>query len=182
MTLHKGSQGTTSQGTTGKTESLLVKDVMTRDVHTCSPKDNLHRAAKLMWDGDIGCVPVVEAGSRLVAMITDRDLCMAAYHKDARLHELFVSEAMSRTVYFVRESQPIAAVEETMRERQVRRVPVVDEQQRLVGIVSLNDLALHQGDRRNGEIASEEVAETLKAVCEPHRKDAAEGSRITAGT
>lgn len=147
-----------------------LKDVMTREVLTCSPEDRLSRAAQLMWDGDVGTIAVVEA-SRPIAMLTDRDLCMAAFHRDARPSELRVRDAMSRELYCVRVDEPLEQVERTMRERQVRRVPIVDAENRLIGIVSLNDIALDQG-----AISDAAVSETLRAVCEPHRNRAHQAS------
>jgi CBS domain-containing protein len=112
-----------------------------------------------MWAHDCGSLPVVDAGGRVVAMVTDRDICMAAYTQGKRLSSIHVATAMSKTVATCNaEDAPIAA-ERQMREKQVRRMPVVDNQHRLVGIVSLNDIVLEPS------LSVGEMAATLAAIC-----------------
>jgi CBS domain-containing protein len=141
---------------------------MTTSVRTCRPDDSLASVAKLLWDGDCGCAPVVEDGEHLVGMITDRDICMATGLSGCSPSSLSVSDTMSTTVHACRPHDPVSAAERLMQINQVRRLPVVDAEERLVGILSLNDIArAYAGEKPSGAGAVEarEVAETLAAVC-----------------
>lgn len=141
---------------------------MTRKVHTVDIKSSLRAAATIMREEDVGAVPVVE-GRRVVGMITDRDICLAAERTNRPLSEQRVSRVMSRAVHTCLPDEPIIDVEERMRRRQVRRLPVTDEDRRLLGILSLNDIALASRNVREGGITRDEVARTLAGICE-HRQ------------
>jgi CBS domain-containing protein len=144
---------------------VQVRQLMTKtDVQTCTPDDCLDTAARLLWEGDIGVLPVV-SGTRTVGVITDRDICMAAYTQGRPLRELQVASAMSRQVYGVRPETPLSEATLIMREHQVRRLPVLDQENKLVGLLSLNDLA-RDAARARAKVSMKEVAETLAAVCE----------------
>lgn len=84
---------------------MKVEQLMTRNPKTCGPDEPLEAAARLMWDHDVGCVPVVDKG-QVVGMITDRDVCMAAYIEGARLNTVPVSRAMSTTVRSCKAGEP----------------------------------------------------------------------------
>jgi CBS domain-containing protein len=144
------------------TRPATVEDVMTQGATTCSPDATLADAAKIMWDRDCGFVPVTDDGGVLRGVVTDRDACMAAYTRGLPLSAIPVASAMSSDVACVRGDDPLARAHDLMRERRVRRLPVVDERRRVVGVLSLNDLAVHAG-RRDPE--PREVAGTLGAVC-----------------
>jgi CBS domain-containing protein len=141
---------------------MLVGQLMNRDVKTCAPEDTLDVAAQLLWDHDVGVITVV-SGARVVGMITDRDICMAAYTQGRPLRELTVSSAMSKELHSARADTPVSDAMRLLRERQIRRLPVVDEQGRLQGVLSLNDLA-REGVRPRTKLAPHEVVETLAAV------------------
>jgi CBS domain-containing protein len=154
---------------------MNVSQIMSRNVVTCRPEDGLDQAARAMWEHDIGCLPVVGTDGRVVGMITDRDVCMAAYTQGRPLAEIPVSTAMSREVHSCLESDGLIEAEEIMRSHKVRRLPVTNGGGGLVGMLSLNDLALEaarEQGRRARELSGEEVAATLAAVCE-HRGSAA---------
>jgi CBS domain-containing protein len=104
-------------------------------------------AARIMWEHDCGIVPVVDAEGRPVGIVTDRDLCMAAYTRNEPLSRMPVRDVMAREIHCCRTDDDESAVHAAMRAYQVRRLPVVDADGRLQGIVSLNDLALR---RRTG--------------------------------
>ena len=145
---------------------------MTRDVATCGPADSMEKAARLMWERDCGAVPVVGTDGRLVGMVTDRDLCMAALTRERMLSEMPVSDAMSKDVARVRANEGAEAAHGAMREWRVRRVPVVDGEDRVVGIVSLNDLCLaaERGSAPDMRTRRRDVTATLARVCE-HRPE-----------
>ena len=154
---------------------MKIRDFMTQGVHTVRPDDTLETAAGRMWAHDFGSLPVIDARGRVVAMVTDRDICMAAYTQGKRLSSIPVATAMSKTVTTCNaEDAPIAA-ERQMREKQVRRLPVVDNQHRLVGIVSLNDIVLEAVGSNtkdtNRDLSVKEMATTVAAICR-HRDTA----------
>ena len=142
---------------------MKIRDLMTRTVHTCHADATLAEAAGLMWRHDFGFLPVVDASGRLVGAVTDRDLCMAAYTQGVPLSGSRVSTAMSRGILCCTADEDVREVEEAMSRRQVRRVPVVDAAGRVVGVVSLNDLAVHAADVRDND-EKVALAETLGAI------------------
>lgn len=154
---------------------MKVDRLMSRPAVTCSVTETAHRAAQLMWDSDIGCVVVLDAGDRLVGIITDRDICMAAFLRGRSLSQIIVGEVMSRNVAVVREDARVGMAEALMRSKRVRRLPVVDVKDRLLGLLSLNDVARaaqQQRGRRMPDVAGDEVITTLGAICEPRRLSA----------
>jgi CBS domain-containing protein len=150
---------------------MKVEQIMSRPALTCSVHDTANRAAQLMWEADIGCVVVVD-DERLTGIITDRDLCMAAYTRGATLAHIRVGEVMTRNVAVVRQDDRLGMAEALMRSKKVRRLPVVDTKDQLVGLLSLNDVARaaqQQRGRRVPEVPGDEVIATLGAICEPRR-------------
>ena len=151
---------------------MNVEQVMTTDVMTCRPGDNLNSAARIMWEHDCGCVPVVDDNERVVGMITDRDICMAAYTQGRPLQALGVAGAMSRSVCCCKPADRLETAEELMRTHQVRRLPVMDDQGRLVGILSLGDLARQAkpGGARKGKsaVGVADIGQVLNTISQPH--------------
>lgn len=116
-----------------------VAEIMSKDTKLIGPTDTIQRAAQLMKETDCGILPVQD-GDRLAGMITDRDIairCIAA----GRGPDTKVSEAMSEEVLYCYDGDDITDVCQNMAENQVRRLPVMNQDKRLVGIVSLSDLA-----------------------------------------
>ena len=122
---------------------MKVKELMTKDVVSCKPSCSLAEVAKFMWDYDCGIVPVVNEEGRVLGVITDRDICMAAYTRGVLLRELTVASAMSKNVQSCSPESRITEVERLMKGAQIRRLPVVDAVGSLVGIITLGDIALH---------------------------------------
>ena len=149
---------------------MNVEEVMNRKVHTCRPEDSLKVPAKLMWEQDVGCIPVVDLETRPVGMITDRDICMSCYFTGKALDQQDVRQAMARKVHAARLGQSVESAEELMGSKQIRRLPVVDKSGKLVGILSVNDLALAAGEER--AVKSDEVAATLASICQPRHRAA----------
>jgi CBS domain-containing protein len=157
---------------------MRVDQLMTRQVQSCGPDDMLDRAAQIMWDNDIGCLPVCsgDGANRVVGVITDRDICMSAMFKRKPLRELRVSDAMAHQVLTCRPSDSLTEVERIMREARIRRLPAVDAQGALLGMVTLADLAreaARESTAGKQEITEMEVGDTLAAICEPRRQLAA---------
>lgn len=131
---------------------MKVSETMTEEVLCCASDSHLNDAAHLMWERDCGFVPVTERESgRLVGVVTDRDLCMAAYTKGRPLHEIPVHEVMSREVVAVRAEEDVARAFDLLRRHQLHRLPVLDARGELVGVVSLTDLARTAERRRAPE-------------------------------
>ena len=107
---------------------MRVEQLMTRDVKVCRAEETLSRAAQLMWEHDCGCVPVTgtNGDGRLVGIITDRDIAMAAYTQGWPLSAIPVSTAMEKEVIACHADDVINRAEAFMRERKVRRLPVLD--------------------------------------------------------
>jgi CBS domain-containing protein len=149
---------------------MVIADLMSRNVATCREADRLDAAARLMWDLDIGCVPVVDDRHHVIGIITDRDICMATYTQGKPPQQVLVREAMAREVYSCLPDDNLPEAEEIMRRRRVRRLPVVDLDGRLVGLISLNDLAresVRQQTRVQKDLTPLDVSATLAAICQP---------------
>jgi CBS domain-containing protein len=147
-----------------------VSDVMSRNVVACAEHDTLATAARLMWDADCGGLPVLDADRRPIGFITDRDICMAAYTQGGALESLRVASAMSRSPECCGLDDTISSVEERLRTRKIRRMPVVDSTGRIVGVITLADIARDIERRAVGVRLGAEEAEvnrTLAAICEP---------------
>ncbi len=147
-----------------------VHDAMRTRVHVCAPEDTLARAAQLMWEKDLGCLPVCGPGRKALAMLTDRDISMAAFMQWKHLAETSVESAMSRGLCACSPDDELGRAESIMRANQVRRLPVVDAQGVLVGLLSLGDVARYvrqRSPRGDGSLTQQRLAETFAAICEP---------------
>jgi CBS domain-containing protein len=127
-------------------QTMRVSKVMTRDVETMSPDHSIEDAARMMLALDSGFLPVGEA-DRLVGTITDRDIAVRAV-AEGKDPSTKVSEIMTHDVRYCFEDEDTAHVAKNMGEQQVRRLPVVDRNKRLVGIISLADIAREEADPR----------------------------------
>ena len=151
---------------------MKVEQLMRRDVKMCGARETLNRAAQLMWENDCGCLPVVGDDGQAVGMVTDRDVCMAAYTQGGPLSGLCVPSAMARGVRACRPTDTIEAAERIMRAAQVRRLPVIDAEGRIVGLLSLNDIAREVARERSSakgrrEAGGEALAGTLATISTP---------------
>lgn len=158
---------------------MYVRDLMTRNPATCSPRDSLNRAAQLMWDGDHGVVPVVDETGRVLGMITDRDVCMSAYMTGQPLGAIPVADAMSKSLFTCAPDDTLEAVRSILEKQTVRRLPVVNRSGELVGVLSLSDIAREaarkSADGKEG-LSRADVATTLAAICRPRKSVVAEDS------
>lgn len=151
---------------------MKVRDLMTTLVGTCRAFDGADSAARVMWEQDCGSVPVVDEDGAVQGMVTDRDLCMAAYTQGRALRDIRVSSAMSEHLWWCRPDDDVDDAARLMREHQVRRLPVVGAGNRLVGIVSLSDLAREarvegKARVRKRDVAYAGVGKTLGAISSP---------------
>ena len=157
---------------------MRVEQLMTRHVETCRPEDSLHRAAEVMWKRDCGALPVVsgDGGSaQVVGMLTDRDVCMAAYMQGRPLWELTVAGAMSERLCSCRSTDAIGVALKIMETNQIRRLPVLDAGDRLVGMLSLADVS-HEAAREHGlrdpQVTDAALAQALDAIATSRRSGA----------
>ena len=128
---------------------MLVSEAMTHDVRLANPTQTIREAARMMADIDAGAVPVQE-NDRLVGMITDRDIAVRAVAA-GKGPDTPVRDVMSQEVKYCYDDEDMDHVAKNMADIRVRRLPVVNREKRLVGIVSLGDVALKQGERPAGK-------------------------------
>ena len=119
---------------------MKIRDVMTPDIEVVTPDDTLKTAVQLIADLDCDALPVSE-DDHLIGVITGRDIAVQVVAKNRAGHEITVREAMSPDVLYCFENEPIKAVARKMSEWWVRRLPVVKQNKRLIGTVSLADMA-----------------------------------------
>lgn len=146
---------------------MRVHEVMSRPVETCHRSTNLAEVVTKMWKGDCGVVPVVDGAQRLVGLLTDRDICIALATRHRRADELTAGEVMRERVITVEPHQDVKEAMQVMARERIRRLPVLGEDRRVVGLLSVNDLILHVRSRtRTGsEPAISDLLETLQAIC-----------------
>lgn len=135
-----------------------IADIMTRGIRTMAPEDTVTAAAQAMSELDVGAMPVCD-GARLVGMVTDRDIVVRGVAEERVGAPL--REVMSEGVLYCHEDDTVESALASMRSQQVRRLPVVDRERRLVGMVSLGDLAT------KAEEADDEAADALRGISEP---------------
>jgi CBS domain-containing protein len=143
---------------------MLVKDVCARDVKACGPEESLVQAAAAMWSFDCGILPVIDDDRRLLGVVTDRDICMAAATRDQRASRLLVREVLTVDPVVCGPHEDLSAVLARMAGAQLRRLPVVDVDGTLLGKLSICDVL------RREDLAPEALR-TLRAIAEPRRRD-----------
>lgn len=144
---------------------MNVEHLMNQPAITCRPSDNLNTAAQLMWEYDFGALVVVdEDEGKVVGMITDRDICMAAYTQGKPLCEISVNGAMSHQVFACHREETLEDVESSMSDHQVRRLAVVDDAGRPVGVIAANDIVRHAASSARTQRADRDAIQTLAAI------------------
>lgn len=156
--------GSMERGSSRGGGTQKVRDIMTRNPECVMQQDDLQRVSKLMLQHDVGALPVVESreNRKVIGMITDRDIVVRVIAEGKDVTRATVSDAMSSGVATVSENDSMDRVFSVMSEKKVRRVPVVDEQNQLVGIVAQADVALESRDQ-------EKVIDTVEEISEPKR-------------
>lgn len=160
MLVQQAAAGGLSESETKERSMTCVSEVMTRDAATVSPTQSLRDAARLMSDLNVGALPVCD-GTRLIGMLTDRDIVVRAVSMGVPPDEA-IEGVVSGPATWCYEDDDVSAVQKKMEDAQIRRVPVVDREKRLVGIVALGDLAT---------AADGAMSSTLGAVSAPSRPD-----------
>jgi CBS domain-containing protein len=145
---------------------MKVKDVMTKDVRICGINDNLSTAARTMSVNDCGILPIVNNQGTVVGVLTDRDICMTAGSKDQVPSSISVADVMMRQLYSCLPEADIREALQIMRQKKVRRLPVLDAKGNLCGILSLDDVAVKtRAADKPAELSAEDVEITLDAIC-----------------
>jgi CBS domain-containing protein len=139
---------------------LRCRDIMTRNVTTCQRNTPIAEAARIMRDEDVGALPVVGEDGRVEGIVTDRDLVVSGLTSDRPEAELRVEDCMSTDLFTANQNDRIVDVIREMGDHQVRRIPIVDGRNRLVGIIAMADIAT-QTDK------DMELAEALEDVSKP---------------
>ena len=141
---------------------MQVQEIMSTAVECCTPGDTAQRAASFMRDADAGAIPVIASKDNptVIGVVTDRDLCMDVVAAGRDPHQVHVQQCMTREVVTCRPDDDTDIVADMMAEKQIRRVPVVNEDNTIVGIVSLSDIA-------RSATSAAEVGEILNDILEP---------------
>jgi CBS domain-containing protein len=159
---------------------MKVKDVMTPNVKTIWLTESLADAAQLMWENDCGVLPIIKE-TKVVGLITDRDVCMGSAMKGRNPSAISVEEVMTGQVYAVSPEDNIDQALQLMQQHQIRRLPVINPEGELEGIVSMNDVVLHAKapDAAGDSIGYVDVVKTYQAICQ-HPVPAAASSSVSA--
>lgn len=147
---------------------MKVKDVMTVDPVAIWLTESLASAAKSMWENDCGIMPIIKDGRKVVGVITDRDICMATAVRNRPESTISVEEVMSGKMFSVKPDDDIHSALQLMQDHKVRRLPVMDEEGELKGMLSMNDIVL-KAQETNGKkppVTFHDVVKTYKAICE----------------
>jgi CBS domain-containing protein len=155
---------------------MKVEDVMTRDVEFCTPETNLAAAAMQMWDRDCGVLPVVDDQRKVIGMITDRDICMKAATKHQDISAIKVEELTFRPIHTCKPEADIGDALDTLQRAFVRRLPVVNDEGKLEGILSVSDILRHSRekvDKLTPGVTYADVVATFKVISAPRSRVAA---------
>ena len=148
---------------------MKVKEIMTPNAKAIWLTESLADAAQLMWENDCGVLPIIKDGRKVIGMITDRDICMAVAMRDRNPSSVSVEEVMTGQVYSVNPEDEVDQALEAMQEHKIRRLPVVNAEGELEGILSMNDVVLN-AKTSDGTIGSSidygDVVKTYQAICQ----------------
>lgn len=140
---------------------MQIKDIMTKTVKVIPANAMVRDAAKLMKDIDSGFIPVIDADN-VIGVITDRDIVLRSTAEGRNPNETTVEEVMTKEFFFLYEDEDVKEAAKVMSERQVRRLPVVNRQEELVGILSLGDLLVDTSDEKLSGKALEDISKPAK--------------------
>ncbi|MGD8566833.1 MAG: CBS domain-containing protein [Gammaproteobacteria bacterium] len=147
---------------------MNVSDIMSKDVGTCSADSDLESVAKIMWDKNCGSIPVLDSSNNLVGIITDRDIAMGCALNHKAEWELKTNDILNnRSLFTCRSDEDIKNALQLMSDHHIRRLPVIDSNGQLQGVLSIDDIiSLAQED--NSELSFRDTMNTLKQVCTHH--------------
>jgi CBS domain-containing protein len=146
---------------------MKVKHVMMGTPYYCQLDTNLGSAAELMWVGNCGFLPVVDANGKVVGVVTDRDICIALGTRSRLPGDVTVREVMSNRIFACSADDDVHVALRTMQEGGVRRLPVIAQNETVVGVISMDDLLLRAevpGIGKRPDLSTEEVIKTYRAI------------------
>ncbi|HEY9501920.1 MAG TPA: CBS domain-containing protein [Pyrinomonadaceae bacterium] len=158
---------------------MKVKELMTPNAEAIWLTESLSDAAKLMWENDCGVLPVIKDGRKVIGMITDRDICMAVAMRDTKPSCVSVEEVMTGQVYSVNPEDHIDRALQAMKDHKIRRLPVVNPQGELEGILSMNDIMLKANGATADSLKYKDVVKTYQAICQHPVPEAASSAAST---
>jgi CBS domain-containing protein len=144
---------------------MKVREVMTKHASFCGPESTLEEASFLMHKNNCGFLPVVGDGGNVIGAVTDRDMCIALGTRNRKPSELRVWDVMPRKLFTCMEGDDIHCALKTLRDARIRRLPVIDRDGGLIGVLSIDDIVLHAREqllRQN--ISYQDVENTYKAI------------------
>lgn len=149
---------------------MKVKDIMVRAAASCAPRTNLGAAVEILWNRNCGILPIINEEEKVIGVVTDRDLCVALGTRNRLPGEVTVGEVTAGKVFTCRPSDDVHTALATMASEKVRRLPVVNDDGRLEGLLSMDDVVLHSQPRSGGrpsELSHDDVLETMKRLYRP---------------
>jgi CBS domain-containing protein len=145
---------------------MKVRDIMTKDVVSCQKSADVATAGRLMLHGHFGLIPVVDTHGHVAGVLTDRDIALAAATRHRDAWHISVHEAMTSKVLSCLPEDEVSAALEQMEKAHVRRLPVLDGGTHLAGILSIDDIAAHAVDQKDG-VSGARFAEAFRRICAP---------------
>lgn len=145
---------------------MKVKDCMCHEVAYLTPEATISDCAKLMCNKHIGCIPVCDSSKTIVGLVTDRDVILRSIACDKDIKNTPISDIMTCKVCCCGPDEEVNEAEKKMSDEQIRRLPVVDENNKIIGIITLGDLCANQN------VNTEGVCETLENICVCNDKNA----------
>lgn len=146
---------------------MKVRDIMTTNAVSCRSEMSLAAAGALMWENDCGLLPIVNESGRVTAVITDRDICIAVSTRDRLPSQITTGEVARPPAVICFPDDDIHNALGTMSREKIRRLPVVNGEGSIVGVLSINDMVLRaeKGNGRKPDISYDDVVRALKAIC-----------------
>ena len=148
---------------------MKIKDCMSMDICCIKPETKVQEVAKLMSQNHIGCVPVCDTNNCICGIITDRDIILRSIACDKDVKQTPVSDIMTCNVCTCNENDEVSKAEAKMSQKQIRRLPICDENNKVVGILTMGDLAQY-----DDKLGKQEVCTTIENICDcsPNAKNA----------
>jgi CBS-domain-containing membrane protein len=148
---------------------MKVKEIMTPNPKAIWLTESLTDAAQLMWENDCGVLPIIKDGRKVIGMITDRDICMAVATRDTNPSRVSVEEVMTGQVFSVNPEDELDRALQAMQEHKIRRLPVINAEGELEGILSMNDVVINAKTSESAfapAISYGDVVKTYQAICQ----------------
>jgi CBS domain-containing protein len=144
---------------------MLVKDLMTKNVTSCHPENNLAELAEVMWNQRCGALPILDNAGRVIGIVTDRDICIALGTRNLRASDVLTRDVSPHGCASCSPENDVRDALRTMGRQEVGRLPVVDGGGYLVGILSIDDIVFRAGAGRS-DLSDREIIDALKAMRE----------------